>query len=217
MTKTILCYGDSNTWGQLPLRAFRKERYPADVRWPGRLQQLAMDRYKVIEEGLNGRTTGPEDPNRAGRSGIKYLAPCIDSHVPLDLIVLMLGTNDLKKFYHPEPREISERVRELIRLTKKILAEDANAKTQVLVIAPGIPNRAWVDFEPFQYEDLEPFARALPALYARVSQEEGVHFLDGSPHLIASAGDGCHLDAEVHVRFADIVLNKIDRIFGNTN
>ncbi len=94
--KTILCYGDSNTWGYIPATA---GRYPPDVRWPGVMRKLLGEKYNVIEEGLNGRTTVWEDPYKPGRNGLELLIPILDSHNPIDLVVVMLGTNDLKHFY----------------------------------------------------------------------------------------------------------------------
>jgi lysophospholipase L1-like esterase len=209
--KTILCYGDSNTWGQIPLEPFEKRRHPADTRWTGVLQRLAGSRYRVIEEGLNGRTTGPEDPVREGRSGLAYLAPCLDSHVPLDLLVLMLGTNDLKLKYRPDPAAISHRLRELVRIAKRISAETSPGM-KILVMAPVIPLRERV-YEEYHYDALVPNARALVGEYERMSAEEGVHFFDASKLLEPSPIDGAHLEAAVHERFGAAVFAEIERIY----
>src|SRR5476651_2205463 len=90
---TVLCYGDSNTWGQKPDKS---GRYPADIRWTGRLQQLLGNGYYIIEEGLGSRTTDLDYDKKSGRNGKIYLIPCLESHNPIDVVVLMLGTNDLK-------------------------------------------------------------------------------------------------------------------------
>ena len=98
--KHILCYGDSNTFGTDPIHG---GRHPDDVRWTGVLQKLLGSDYRVIEEGCGGRTTVFEDEISYGRNGLKMLIPIIASHNPLDLIVVMLGTNDLKKrCFRPE-------------------------------------------------------------------------------------------------------------------
>jgi len=88
--KTILCYGDSNTYGYNPVTG---GRWPEDIRWTGRLQQLLGDEYKVIEEGCNGRTTMYKAPGEGWKSGLEYLKPCLNSHKPVDAVVMMLGTN----------------------------------------------------------------------------------------------------------------------------
>ena len=81
--KTILCYGDSNTYGYNPVTG---GRWPEDIRWTGRLQQLLGDEYKVIEEGCNGRTTMYKAPGEGWKSGLEYLKPCLNSHKPVDAV-----------------------------------------------------------------------------------------------------------------------------------
>ncbi len=101
--KNILCYGDSNTWGYIAgkfdMTTMYMERYPRTIRWTGRLQKLLGDDFYVIEEGLNGRTTNLEGIDPPDRNGKTYLLPCLYTHSPLDLVVLMLGCNDLKNVY----------------------------------------------------------------------------------------------------------------------
>ncbi len=90
--KTIVCFGDSNTWGFAPIS---KARYDRDTRWPGVLRNALGGGYLVIEEGQNGRTTVWDDPIEANKNGATYLLPCLESHKPLDLLIIKLGTNDL--------------------------------------------------------------------------------------------------------------------------
>ena len=80
---TVLCYGDSNTWGYAPAT---RRRYAPDVRWTGVLADRLGGGYRVIEEGLNGRTTRWDDPIELGRNGLTYLRPCVESHNPIDLM-----------------------------------------------------------------------------------------------------------------------------------
>ncbi len=91
--KTILCYGNSNTWGAV---LGTGERYAPFIRWTGVLAQELGAMYRVIEEGPNGRTTLWDDPIEGYKNGKEYLIPCLESHRPIDLVVMMLGTNDLK-------------------------------------------------------------------------------------------------------------------------
>ena len=91
----VLCYGDSNTWGRDPHG--KGIRYPVNVRWTGLLQSKLGHDYDIIEEGLGGRTTVIDDPKREGRNGKTYLRPCLETHSPIDVITLMLGTNDFIK------------------------------------------------------------------------------------------------------------------------
>jgi lysophospholipase L1-like esterase len=103
--KTILCYGDSNTWGWDPISESRLDK---DVRWPGVLQQELGDDYEVISEGLPGRTTVWTDPIEGHMSGKDYLIPCLHSHKPIDLVIILLGTNDLKHRFGVTAFDIAE-------------------------------------------------------------------------------------------------------------
>lgn len=90
--KQILCFGDSNTWGLIPKTG---ERFPWGIRWTSILsEKLGQDKYHVVEEGLCGRTTVFDDPLRDGRCGVKVLPTLLESHDPIDLSIIMLGTND---------------------------------------------------------------------------------------------------------------------------
>ena len=102
--KNILCFGDSNTWGFPPDCG---ARYDRETRWPGVLQQQLGEDYYVIEEGLPGRNTVWDDPVEGGKNGLKQLVPLIHSHMPLDLLIIMLGTTDFKNRFSVSPRDIS--------------------------------------------------------------------------------------------------------------
>ena len=92
--KTILCFGDSNTWGFDPVGIIAPHpiRHPLDVRWTGLLAKELGTDFRIIEEGQNGRTTVHEDPLNVCRNGIEYLPACLESHKPIDIVVLMLGS-----------------------------------------------------------------------------------------------------------------------------
>lgn len=105
--KRILCFGDSNTWGYVS--GTDHERFGENIRWPKVLQKLLGLKFEVIEEGLNSRTLVSEDrrPGKEGRNGSQYFIPCLDSQDPLDLVILMLGTNELKEEYKKSPKQIA--------------------------------------------------------------------------------------------------------------
>src|SRR5262249_33658335 len=94
--RVLLCYGDSNTWGFDPAT---QQRFPRNVRWPGRLQAALGDSWQVIEEGLNGRTTVLDSVLLPGRNGLAYLGPCLETHAPIDVVLIYLGTSDLADRY----------------------------------------------------------------------------------------------------------------------
>ena len=103
--KHILCYGDSNTFGTNPTHC--PIRHPLHVRWTGRLQSLLGPNYRLIEEGMGGRSTVWDDPLEPGRNGLTFLPVALQSHRPLDLVILSLGTNDCKSIFHASPRVIA--------------------------------------------------------------------------------------------------------------
>jgi lysophospholipase L1-like esterase len=108
VVKTIMCYGDSNTWGCIPLTGLEPpRRYAPAQRWPGVLRRELGDGYWIVEEGLNGRTTVWDDPLEPFRSGKELLVPCLMTHQPIDLMIVMLGTNDLKGRFGVGARDIA--------------------------------------------------------------------------------------------------------------
>jgi len=93
LEKRILCFGDSNTWGWNPID---KQRYSKNERWPGVVAKFLGEGFEIIEEGLNGRTTVWDDPVEGNKNGKEHLPIMLETHRPIDLLILMLGTNDLK-------------------------------------------------------------------------------------------------------------------------
>ncbi len=140
-TKRILCYGDSFTWGYKPLS--KHLRIPSNERWTGVLQNLLGDEYEVIEEGLNSRTLTSEDTRsgKEGRRGDAYLIPCLDTHDPLDLVILMLGTNETKHVFNYFAEEIGLILEE--KFVKTILNRGSQFRgttPKLLLIAPPVIN-----------------------------------------------------------------------------
>ena len=142
--KRIMIFGDSNTWGYIPVESGTTTRYPADVRWPGVLQTALGSGYQVIDEGLSARTTDIPDPtlphiSGAGLDGSAYLSASIASHHPLDLVVIMLGTNDVKKMFDRSPFRISvgmDKLIDIVGQTKGRVGTSYPA-LKVLVLAPS--------------------------------------------------------------------------------
>ncbi|MDB5847310.1 MAG: hydrolase, partial [Rhodoferax sp.] len=139
MKKRILCFGDSLTWGWKPTEAgIPVERYAQHTRWTGVLaQQLGQD-FDVIEEGLCGRTTDLNDPLDPRLDGAAYLPSALASHLPLDLVVIMLGTNDTKVYFNRSPFEIAAAVGKLVG---QVMGSGVDSATvypapKVLLVAP---------------------------------------------------------------------------------
>lgn len=206
--KTVLCYGDSITYGYIPGSG---KRFPRQIRWPGRLSELLGDSYYVIEEGCNSRTTIYEDPLEEWRNGKKFLKTCLRSHMPLDIVILMLGTNDIKNIYHVPENRISVGVANLIDIIMQFHYEKQGTIPEILLIAPPeigeeITNSEYGDsFDKKSVYHSRLFAHA----YEEVAKEKGCHYLNAAEWVKPSPKDFLHLEAAEHVKLAEAVAEEI--------
>ena len=222
MPKSILCYGDSNTWGYIPgkfnLQTQYMERYPRDVRWTGRLQKILDDQYYVIEEGLNGRTTNLDSIDPPNRNGKTYLPPCLYTHSPLDLVVLMLGGNDLKKTYNRTVDDIVNGISELIQIIQSSkYGCDMQSSPQILLI--GYPeltneNAGAIFGDAHMFENGVKRSKEFDSHFSMISKKTGCHYFNMAPHIQFSDIDGLHFDAEAHAIFAEKIAPEIIKIIG---
>ena len=135
--KTILCFGDSNTWGCIPLTgAHPPRRYGPAQRWPGVLHRELGDGFWIVEEGLNGRTTVWDDPLEPFRSGKELLVPCLLTHQPIDLVIVMLGTNDLKGRFRVGARDIAAGAGLLLDIVHASACGPGESPPQALLVCP---------------------------------------------------------------------------------
>jgi lysophospholipase L1-like esterase len=198
--KTILCYGDSNTWGFTPGSG---QRFAADVRWPGVMRAALGPDFHVVEEGLNARTTVLDDPTRVGRNGLPYLRPCLDSHAPLELVILMLGVNDLKHRFGLGPFDIAQNVAMLLTVIQQGVAPP------VLLVAPPHVGPLPAGYFAEMFAGAEEKSRQLARHYRDVAEQNRCHFLDASEVATASPLDGIHLDAESHRRLGERMAQAV--------
>jgi lysophospholipase L1-like esterase len=197
---TILCYGDSNTWGANP-SGF--DRFPPTKRWPGVLRRL-LPGCDVVEEGLRGRTTIFDDPFKDGRNGLTYLGPCLDTHAPVDLVVLMLGTNDVKTIFPFDAAGIAAGAARLVEVVQRSPHGPGQRPPKVLLVAPppvapppSPLQRVW----GFSAASVER-ARELPLFYRAAAANLGCAFLEGGTVASVSPLDGVHLDEAAHAALA---------------
>ena len=207
--KRILCYGDSNTWGYNPAT---QERFDKHERWTGQLSQMLGRHYDVIEEGLNGRTTVWDDPIEGYKNGRDYLIPCLESHKPLDLVIILLGTNDLKKRFSLSAFDVAEGAGVLVSIVQKSNAGTLGAAPQVLLLAPPPVGKLSAFAEMF--EGAEAKSQKFAAQYRRVAAELGCHFLDTSTVIVSSDLDGIHLEQSEHSQLGQAVAVKVREIIG---
>ncbi|HEX9013982.1 MAG TPA: SGNH/GDSL hydrolase family protein [Anaerolineaceae bacterium] len=208
--RTVLCYGDSNTWGYIPGTG---GRYPAHVRWPGVLRGELGEGYTVLEEGLNGRTTVWEDPIEGFKNGKTYLIPCLETHRPLDLVVVMLGTNDLKKRFSLTAYDIADGAGTLVGIIQRSQCGPDGASPRVLLVAP--PPLGKLTRLAEMFEDGTEKSRRLAEQYRRVAGEYGCDYLDTAGLVVSSDLDGIHLAAEAHQCLGRLAASRIKEIYRN--
>ncbi len=207
--KTIVCYGDSNTWGA---DAGSGGRHPLDVRYTGILAAELGSGYRVMEEGLNGRTTNMDDLNELNRNGLTYLAPCLETHAPIDLVTIMLGTNDLKSRFNRNPADSAQAAGLLCDIARTMRVGPDGGTAKVLMIAPpvviemgdlaGLFVGAIEKSKQFAYE------------YGNWANRLGLDFLDAGSIVTSDPLDGIHLDAAAHAALGKAIADKARSMIG---
>jgi lysophospholipase L1-like esterase len=180
------------------------------VRWPGVLRKELGAGYLVIEEGLNGRTTVWDDPIEGYKNGKEYLIPCLETHKPLDLVVIMLGTNDLKMRFSVSAFDIANGAGVLVDVVLKSATGPDGAAPKVLLLAPP-PVARLTDFAEM-FEGAKPKGERFAAHYRRVAQEKGCAFLDTGRVIVSSNLDGIHFEPEEHSKLGKAVAKRVPEI-----
>ncbi|MFD1798093.1 SGNH/GDSL hydrolase family protein [Paracoccus aurantiacus] len=192
MTRTIMAFGDSLTWGS---DVANDARHPFEDRWPSVLGAGLGDGYRIIAEGLGGRTTAFDDWSApCERNGAKILPVLLGSHSPLDLVIIMLGTNDLKSFISPTVHGPVAGMTRLIEIIRTYPYGRGSKVPQIMIVAP--PHCVQQDNAepPRQGRDLDATRQLGPA-YAALAAETGCGFFDAATVAKATGLDGVHLDA----------------------
>ena len=213
----VLFYGDSNTWGYDPATSLR---YPYRIRWTTVCAKALGRRYCCIPAGMNGRTTAFDDPFKGARNGLTGLDYELQTHKPIDLLVIMLGTNDMK---YTDAQGSADGMEKLI-LRALSVNERFSASSPVFMEAKargGVPGSRILLVSPVPIR-AHPGGRAddteqsslLSGLYAELAQRHGLHFLDAGLYAEPSAADGVHLGPEGHQKLGFAVSEAIRGIFG---
>lgn len=206
--KTVLCYGDSITWGYNPAN---QNRMKWNERWAGILANGLNEGYLVIEEGLKGRTTTWNDPiDGASKNGLNYLIPCLDSHKPIDLCILLLGLNDLKKRFSLPSIEIARGITVIIEVIKKSGTGIGGSAPKILLLTPPIINP--VEGLSQEFRNSHNKSRKLPGYYAKIARDYGIEFLDISKIINVSELDGVHIDVDEQLKLGNLVIKKVKEI-----
>lgn len=210
--RTVLCFGDSNTYGQMPgFGAVR--RFGSGQRWPGVMRRALGAEWLVVEEGLSGRTTVHDDPlDGKHKNGRRYITACLQSHAPLDAILLMLGTNDMKARFSVQAQAVADGVAVLVREMQQCMSGPGESAPEIFVLAPAqiLPDRR-VGRKSFtgavaKSKKLTPALRTL-------AQELQVHFFDIGTVVVNDPADGIHLGESGHRALGDAMAQKLLALF----
>ncbi len=209
--KTILCYGDSNTWGYTPATGVR---YPRPIAWPGVAQAALGPEYELLNEGLNARTTVYDDPWSEGKNGLAYLDVCMMTHKPLDLVILALGTNDLKFTDAAGAAKGAETLVKRVRLLshKEDSSPVFHAGPEILLISPIHLGENAEQCAPIMHDGYRQ-SLLFAQLYEAVARARHTHFLDAAQYAAPSGKDCVHMEPESHRALGLAVAEKIQAIF----
>jgi len=191
--KTILAYGDSLTFGANPQP--NGQRHAFEDRWPTALESAIGGKARVIAEGLGGRTTVFDDfSNVADRNGARVLPTLLESHKPLDLVIIMLGTNDLKVYLNGTAFGAAMGVKRLVQIVRTHPYDAGTAIPQVIIVAPPLTVETdHVDLHPM-FAPRADEAKLFNFYYSRVANELGAGYFNAASVAVADRADGVHLD-----------------------
>lgn len=211
MKKRVLCFGDSNTYGYNPMGG----RYDEDVRWPMVMQNILGDDYRVIEEGLNGRTFSQDDPTEGGyKSGVKYLPVCLMTHNPIDLLIVMLGTNDTKERFNMSAGVIAHNITALVKVAREYAFSQDGKPPRILIVSPihigDISTSPFYDH--FGLGSVEK-AKYLAVNCRRYAKLNGCGFFDASTCASPCKIDAVHLTPDGHKALGEVLAEKVIETF----
>lgn len=211
--KNILCFGDSNTWGVNP---DNNGRWDYSERWTGRLSALLGPEYHIYEEGLCGRNTIFSDPTNENRRALDTLPVALETHSPLDLVIIMLGTNDTKVYYNASAKVSARGILRLIETIQKHTYFPLDVKPKILIVSPIYIDYGCGDIPGcISYDDTSAEkSRNLAKYYKEVADSQGSFFFDAAT--VAKAGkDKMHMNGDSHKALSEalypIVKNILDK------
>jgi lysophospholipase L1-like esterase len=201
----IMCFGDSITYGFDPATG---GRFGPRDRWPDVMARLLGPEHTVISEALPGRTTVFDSPYAPARSGLALLAPLLESHAPVDLVILMLGTNDLQVPLELSARHSASGLWTLIDVVQRSNAAPGATKPQCLVLAPP-PIRDAKGFMGVFFAGRDEQSKELPVHFRAICDAAGCHFLAAGDVVSPSEIDGVHLDAAAQRALGEAVADAV--------
>lgn len=206
--KRVLVFGDSISWGYMP--GTKHQRYAVDTRWPGKLQLLLGDGYEIIEENLNSRAieNGDPRPGKEGRRALDYIVPCLDSHDPLDYVVILLGTNELKNEFNMSAEQVGAAMEKLLNVIIDRSSQCSNKKPNLILLSPPIVKES-TDYcrADDKYSGAAEKSKALAGVYENLAKKLDIDYINLES--INSGIDGVHIDSGEHAKLAQLVYEHL--------
>ena len=205
----IMVFGDSLSWGYEP--GSKHQRFASNVRWPGKLQQLLGDDYEIIEENLNSRgiENGDPRPGKEGRRALDYIEACLDSHDPLDRVIVLLGTNELKYEMGMTAEAVAESMEKLLNIILTRSSQFRGTTPKVTLLSPPIINE---DTEYCRIGDkylgATEKSKQLVEVYENLATKLGIGFV--ALNSINVGVDGIHIDKDAHAKVAGLVYQSLN-------
>ena len=212
--KHILCFGDSNTWGYIPGKG---TRWPDEIRWPGVMAAQLGAGYRILEDAVSGRTTVYEDPCLAKRCGMDSLGYSLIANAPIDLLILALGSNDLKftnaEGYRNGLRQLLDTVANAEQLYNIKGPLFAGEEKILLLGPPQIDPEIAVKRPAHALAHAAHESKKLAVVCREIAEERGLWFLDSAKLVLPSTIDCLHLSEESHYKLGCEVAAKVREIF----
>lgn len=209
----ILCYGDSNTWGFIP--AGNHKRYNEKERWTKLLSKMLGNKYEIIEEGLSGRTLLDDNDSEPseGKNGYLYLTPCLKTHDPIDLVILMLGTNELKTINNKTPEDIGNMLEEYyVKTILNQINRSNGTYPKLLIMSPPVVDeekpecKSWNNFVGAYNKSIK-----LKDVYKNIAKRNNCYFISNEE--LSTGIDGIHLTKESHLKLSEKLERFIKDIY----
>jgi lysophospholipase L1-like esterase len=211
MKKTLLAFGDSNTWGAKPENDIEAplERWGDEERWAGVLENALGDSYKVLVDGLCGRTTVWEDPVEEYRKGKDQIIPAMDASAPIEALIISLGSNDLKTRYSASPQDIAAGAGLLVKMASRRVEDFKNGQPKIILICPPPLGAVSKTAYRHMFGGSEEKSKKLREFFAIVAKERGVTFFDAGSVVKPSEIDGLHFDRASHSKLGCAIANVV--------
>jgi lysophospholipase L1-like esterase len=216
MKKTVFIFGDSNSWGWDPSNDLTAQprRWDDDVRWGGALQRELGEGYRVLVDGLNGRTTVFDDPIEEYRCGKDQIIPSMDSAAPFDIMIIFLGTNDLKARFSVSPQDIASGAAILVRRALGQADDFTGGTPKIVLVCPPPLGPIETGIFKLMFSGAEGKSKQLTPYFKAAAKANGAIFFDAGTAVRTSVIDGLHPDADQHALLGRALASVVREAIG---